>query len=261
MRIYFPKVDFLPSFSLSSWILPIVFTLLVIALSAPFSYSSLQSSSKKGRNLVLALDASGSMEGTIAGSEKSKFEALKTIIKEFLTNRYDDNIAIVLFGSFAYIASPLTYDLHALGFILDYLDTGIAGNNTAIGEAIHQAVQAIKAQKARQNAIVLITDGHHNSGAISPKAAVQEAKREKIKIYTIALGDADKTLLQTIAKESGGKYFFVSKAQELQEVFNELDRLEPSPIRGETYLHKRALFGYFVAAALVLLLWWARKRV
>ena len=259
LQILFSKTEFLPIFTFRSILPFFVFVSLIVAASGPFGYSYVQDSAKKGRNLILAIDASGSMEGSMEGSEKSKFEELKSIVKEFLKNRHDDNIGIVVFGSFAYIASPITFDLPALSFIIDYLDTSIAGNNTAIGEAIQRSVQALQAQKASQNVIVLITDGHHNSGAISPKAAVQMAKKRGAKIYTIGLGDADKVHLRTIAEQTGGEFFEAKNTQDLQKVFETLDELEPSPLRAKTYEDKRPYFWIFALVALLLVVFELRR--
>ncbi|MRI58627.1 MAG: hypothetical protein C6H99_03865 [Epsilonproteobacteria bacterium] len=262
IQILFSKIEFLPSLSLRSTINVVIFLLLILAASGPFSFAQIQDSPKKGRNLVIALDASGSMEGSIPGSQKSKFEELKSIVKEFVHRRHDDNIGLVVFGSFAYIASPITFDLKALDFLIDYLDTGIAGNNTAIGEAIWRALEAIGVQKASQKVILLITDGHHNSGSISPKKAVEEAKKAGVKIHTIAIGDdADQKHLQTIAQKSGGAFFAVRSKEDLERVFETLDTLEPSPIRAKNYLHKYQLFWIFALLALGLMLWQTRRGV
>ncbi|BCD59891.1 MULTISPECIES: VWA domain-containing protein [unclassified Nitratiruptor] len=253
LKIYFAKTELLSRFQIRLTLLPtLTFTLFVLALSTPFLYSSIKLDDRKGRDLVLALDASGSMEETLY-DEKSKFEVVKSMAKNFFHRRYDDNIGIVIFGSFAYIAAPLTYDTKALDFLIDYLEPSIAGNNTAIGDGLWQGIEALKADKAKEKVLILITDGHHNSGSISPRQAVERAKKEGIKIYTIGLGDADKNLLKQIATKSGGKFFYAKNEEDLKQIFDELNSLEPSPIRSGSYENKHYLFPYLLFIALFLL--------
>ena len=145
IELFFPKVEFLPKFSFkTSYFLQfLIFSLLVLALSAPFSYKNFISNPKKGRDLVLAIDASGSMDERFAKSNKSKFQTVIQMAKDFVKKRFDNNIGIVIFGSFAYIASPITYNMKALEFILNYLESGVAGNNTAIGDADKKLLKKI----------------------------------------------------------------------------------------------------------------------
>lgn len=261
LKIYFAKTDLLPKFWIpKKSILPaLIYALLILALASPFSYSSIKENQKKGRDLVLAIDASGSMEFDWDG--KSKFQRVIELAKEFIKKRYDDNIGVVVFGSFAYIASPVTYDLKALDFILNYLQTSVAGNSTAIGEAIYQSTRALKRGDGKKKVIVLLTDGYHNSGKISPKKAVEIAKKEGIKIYTIGIGDDfDKNLLKKIAKESGGKMFSAKKSEDLKKVFDELNSLEKSPLRSGIYVDKHELFVYPLILALILSLFYLYKK-
>ncbi len=235
-------------------------SLLVVALAAPFSYRSLAQDTRKGRDLMLVLDASGSMEFEMDG--KSKFDTLLEVARNFLQKRFDDNVGIVVFGSFAYTAAPITYDLKALGFILHYLQPSIAGNATAIGDALWEAIKDLKKSKAKEKVIVLITDGHHNYGTHSPKEAVEWAKKEKIRIYTIGIGkEFDKALLERIAKESGGRSFAAKSKEDLQNIFDQIDSLEPSPLRSGIYEDKRALFWIPLTLALLLVLYRIRRLV
>ena len=261
LKFYFVKTDLLPKFQLKIHLLaPLLFALLIIAASTPFTYSSIKLDSRKGRDLVLALDASGSMEENLVG-DISKFDEVKSIAKSFFHKRYDDNIGVVIFGSFAYIAAPLTYDTKALDFLIDYLEPSIAGNNTAIGDGLYQGIQALMRDSAKKKVLILITDGHHNSGSISPKEAVELAKKRGIKIYTIGLGEADKTLLKQIAQNSGGKFFYAKNAQDLQTIFDELDAMEPSPIRSGSYEDKHYLFLYPLYLSLLIVGWMIARRV
>lgn len=244
----------------------IIFALLVTALASPISYDAKLSQNREGRDLVFVLDTSGSM-GESGYSEdeddKSKFEILKSIIASFITHRYDDNVGVCVFGSFAFCSVPLTYDMKAVAFLLNFLEVGIAGENTAIGEGISSALDALKKGHAKEKVIILITDGYQNSGSISVKSAVERAKNEHVRIYTLGVGEPgsyDAKLLKRIAKETGGKMFGAQDAKELQEVYRKLDTLEPSPIRSQNYLNKHMLFAYPLVAAVLLLLYLLYKR-
>jgi len=263
-RVYFPKEEWLPkqSFFWDNLLLysMIIYTLLVLALASPFTYSSEASSQKKGRDLVLVLDTSGSMaERGLNEQDKtqSKYDISVTLAKGFIENRHDDNVGLVVFGSFAFTASPLTYDLKALNEMFELMsDVGIAGTSTAIGDALVQGLLTLKSGKAKSKVLILLTDGMHNAGRTSPRVAVSMAEEKGVKIYTIGIGkkeNYDVTLLNDIAKDSGGKSFFCQNADELKIVYKNISKLEPSPIRSEQYLNKEELFIYPLVFALLLL--------
>ncbi len=265
-RYYFPRLKWVgrehPLFSWEMWLKVLIFVLMVTALAEPFVYDSSASRHKKGRDLVLAIDASGSMAQSGFDEKerfKSKYETTLDLAQAFTKNRLDDNMGVVVFGTFAYTASPLTYDLAALGKLLKMTTVGIAGESTAIGDALMQAMRTLSFGEAKSKVIVLLTDGFHNAGRHSPKEAVALAKKQGIRIYTIGIGtkrDYDAALLETIAKETGGKSYGASSAASLKKVFKEIAALEPSEIRGENYLNKRLLITPPLLGALVLLLLW-----
>ncbi|MCF6206345.1 MAG: VWA domain-containing protein [Sulfurovum sp.] len=244
------------------WLRVLVFSLMVFALARPFIYESEGNTQKKGRDLVLALDASGSMAQSGFNPKarfKSKYDTTIDLAKAFIQKRFDDNMGIVVFGTFAYTASPLTYDLEALSFLLEMTNVGIAGESTAIGDAIMQALHTLSFGEAKHKAVILITDGHHNAGRTSPKEAVTEAKKEGVRVYTIGIGnkrDYDAALLETIAKETGAKSYAAGDEEALQTVFADIAALEPSPIRGENYLGQKLLIALPLIPAMTLLLWW-----
>jgi Ca-activated chloride channel family protein len=265
-EFYFPQMAWVrresPLWTLDPWIRVLIFTLLVFALAEPFLYDSRDNHARRGRDLVLAIDASGSMAQSgfdLKDRFKSKYDTNLELAGDFIRHRKDDNMGVVVFGTFAYTASPLTYDLDALYELLQMTGEGIAGESTAIGDAIAQAIRTLSFGEAKRKVIVLLTDGFHNAGQTSPRDAVAQARKEGIVIYTIGIGksgDYDLALLQAIAKESGGKHFSASSSEELKKVYDAIDRLEPSPIRSENYLNKRALAGYPLALAFALLLFW-----
>ena len=150
-----------------------------------------------------------------------------------------------------------------MNYLLDFLQVGIAGENTAIGEGISTAQRLLEHGHAKNKVMILITDGYQNSGAVSIKDAVDKAKKKGIKIYTIGIGkrsDFDTKLLERIAKETKAKMFTAQDAEELSNVYDALDSLEPSKIRSQNYLNKHMLFTYPLSLAILLLLYLLAKR-
>jgi len=237
----------------------LILTLLVIALASPISYDSKSSSKRKGRDLVFVLDTSGSMAESGFDKEnlkEKKFDTLKSLLKEFINARYDDNVGVSIFGSYAYSAVPLTYDMKSIDFLLDFFEVGIAGDSTAIGEGLASALRLLEHGKAKSKVIVLLTDGYQNSGSISVKEAALQAKEQNIKIYTIGIGKKDSydtKLLNRISQETKAKMFSATDAQALKKIYTILDTLEPSQIRSKHYLNKQMLFIYPLALASLLL--------
>ncbi|QOP46179.1 vWA domain-containing protein [Sulfurimonas paralvinellae] len=244
----------------------IIFTLLVTALASPISYDSKNAQQRKGRDLVFVLDTSGSMEESDYSAENrqaSKFSILQNLIKTFVTKRFDDNVGVSVFGSFAFNVVPITYDMHSLVYMLNFLEVGMAGNSTAIGDGLQRALEMLQKSNARNKVIILITDGYQNSGVTKIKDAVALAKKMNVKIYTIGVGkksDYDAKLLERIAKDTDARSFEAADAAALQNVYKELDNLEPSAIRSQHYLNRQVLFTYPLAFAILLLLYLLAKR-
>ncbi len=265
---YFPKLEWVqrqsPLLSWEPWLKMFIFTLMVIALAKPFVYDASGSDHKRGRDLVLAIDASGSMAQSGFDNNdrfRNKYETTISLSQAFTRKRLDDNMAVVVFGTFAYTASPLTYDLDALSYLLEMTNVGLAGESTAIGDAVMQSIHTLSFGEAENKAIILLTDGYHNAGKTSPKEAVQKAKEKGIRIYTIGIGkksDYDAALLETMAKESGGKAYAAASAEALSKVYKEIDTLEPSKIRGENYLNQKLLIFFPLGLVFVLLFLWIR---
>jgi Ca-activated chloride channel family protein len=263
---YFSRVDWLgkesPFFSWEPWLKVLIFSLMVLALAEPFIYTDEASRTRKGRDLVLAIDASGSMSQSGFDSKdrfRTKYETTIALAKAFAQHRFDDNMGAVVFGTFAYTASPLTYDLKSLSYLLEMTTVGIAGESTAIGDALIQSLRTLTFGDAKHKVIILLTDGHHNAGKHSPKEAVHKAKQAGVRIYTIGIGspqDYDAALLETIAKETGGTHYSATDAETLQAVFHDIDTLEPSPVRSENYLNKKLLIFLPLLLAGGLLLFW-----
>jgi len=264
---YFVHLEFLPvkkSFFKLEWIVKIaIFILLCIALSSPIIVDKSNPLNRYGKDIVLAIDASGSMntsgfdidDDLSEGKRLSRFDLTKIIAKDFILSRESDNVGVVLYGDFAFIASPITYEKIVVSDMLEYLTQGMAGQNTAIGEAITMSVRAFEHSRAKSKVMILLSDGEHNSGVISPKDALRLAKENNIKIYTIAIGEADSALMEEIAKVSGGVYYSAISAKELQKVYNLIDELESSKINSKEYKLKDYYYQMFLLFALGLLLY------
>ncbi len=266
--LFLPKLEWIPRRSRllhSSLLFRIaIFALGVAALAAPVVYSSKYPSHREGVAIVLALDTSGSMRESFGKGAESKFRLLQKVAGDFIRRRSGDNIGVVAFGTFAFGASPISYDTEGVRTLLEMLEVEIAGKNTAIGDAITQSVAMLGRSKAKEKIIVLVTDGRNNSGSVSVKEAVQRAKKAGIKIYTIGLGDAksyDSTMLRRIAHESGGKMFAAASVTDLQKVYAAIDTLLPSPMRSHHYRNPKPLFLYPLFLAALLLFWYQWRRL
>ncbi len=263
---YFPKLSWIESeatiFNIELLIKLLIATLFIIALAKPFVYDSIDNNHKKGRDLILTIDASGSMGGrgfNIDDRFESRYDTTISLSKAFIKNRLDDNIGVVIFGSYAYTSSPLSYDLKAISFMLDMGSVGLAGESTAIGDALMESIRALSYGKAEHRAIILLTDGYHNAGAFSPREATTKAKEKNIKIYTIGIGkkgEYDNNLLETIAKDTNAKSYGAISSKDLERIYKDIELLEPSQIRSENYLNQIMLSFYFILLGFLLLLGW-----
>ncbi|WP_281951345.1 vWA domain-containing protein [Nitrosophilus kaiyonis] len=236
--------------------------LLVVALAMPIKIDKSVEIKNYGYDIALAIDASGSMKER--GFDPSnplmdKFNVVKTLIKDFIKKRENDNISLVVFGSFAYTASPLTFNKKVLKKIVDYLNIGIAGQKTAIFDAIAQGVSLLKKGDAKSKILILLTDGIDTASQIPLDVVLRMAKKYNIKIYTIGIGskrDINMFLLNKIAKESGGKFYFAKNANDLKKVYEDINRLEKSKIRGKDFVKKEQLYPYVLFLSIMFLLFY-----
>ncbi len=258
-----PRLDWIPKkehrINLNTLLKILIYLLTLLALASPFLYESITPSQKHGRDIVLALDCSGSMrESDFSKKEpkKTKFELLQTLSLDFIDRRPSDNFGIVIFGTFAFSASPITYDHESLKTLLSMQEVEIAGKNTAIGDAIAQSLKTLSFSHAKEKIIILITDGINNAGKISIKDALSLAKKANVRIYTIGLGKKehyDTFILDTIAQQTNAKAFHAITYHDLEEIYHDIDRLEVSNITSQQYLNKNPLFIWLLLPALILL--------
>jgi len=205
---------------------------------------------QSGRDLMLAVDLSGSMQFQdfeIKGKYTDRLTALKLIAGDFIERRKGDRIGLILFGSNAYLQTPLTFDTVTVKQFLMEAEVGLAGKETAIGDAIGLAVKQLRDTPQASRVLILLTDGVNNAGELTPEKAAEIASRSNLKIHTVAIGaksmvvqtvfgpqmmnpssDIDEKALKAVAEITGGKYFRAYNTQELVHIYQEIDQLEPT---------------------------------
>ncbi|MDP1783930.1 MAG: VWA domain-containing protein [Sulfuricurvum sp.] len=252
------------------WLLKVLVVILIVgALATPVMIDFSDPRNRNGVDIVLSIDGSGSMNASGFGEEesrKSRFEIVQKIASDFVMKRSEDNIGVVMFGDFAFIASPITYEKEIIAEMIGYLSYGMAGQNTAIGEGIAMGVRALRDSKAASKVIILLTDGEHNSGSVSPKEGVSMVQKNGIRLYTIGIGpkgEFDSALLEQLARDGGGKFFAATNSAELSEVYDEIDGMERARIKSAHNVLEEHYFQWFLAPALgvLLLLMWRRRGV
>ena len=248
--IFFPNTSY---FINKKFNFPILLFLSIIffsiALSSPIITKIYKNKNQKGYDILIDLDTSGSM------AFQNKLTNAKIIIKDFIKKRKNDRIGLVVFGNIAYIASPLTYDKKNFIQILSRIYPGIAGKSTAIYDSLFLSTTLFKKSHAKNKILILITDGMDNSSKIPRDVAINELKKNHIKVYTIGLGSEVNTQdLQDIAKQTGGKFFWVNSFEELKQVYNTIDKLEKSNIKAKIIIQKKYYYQYPLIIGIILFL-------
>ncbi|OIM99781.1 IMP dehydrogenase [Idiomarina sp. MD25a] len=229
----------------------------------------------EGREIMLAVDLSGSMEiadMTLNGRNVDRLEMVKAVLGDFIQRRTGDRLGLILFADTAFLQTPITYDRKTVQKMLNESVLGLVGERTAIGDAIALAVKRFKGKEETNRVLVLLTDGQNTAGNLTPEQALELAKAYDVRIYPIAVGaeevvvdsvfgqrkvnpsrDLDVPLMQNLAEETGGEYFRARSTAELERIYQLLDELEP--VRGaEQQLRPRqALFFWPLSGALILL--------
>ena len=225
------------------------------------------------RDLMLAVDLSRSMQQAdfeLGGRRVDRLSATKVVAGEFIARRTGDRLGLVLFGEQAYLQTPLTFDHTTLSQLLDEAVIGLAGQSTAIGDAIGLAVKRLRQQPAESRVLVLLTDGANTAGEVDPRQAATLAAREGLTIYSIGIGaesvvvrdlfgarrvnpsrDLDEAMLREIAETTGGRYFRARDTGELREIYDALDALEPVEREGQRFRPRTAVFTWPLAFALL----------
>lgn len=256
--LYFPHIDNIVRHAKSTSLLQafkwMAWSGLILALASPVMTKEFMPSTAMGRDMVLIVDASRSMdEGFSLIESENKFETLKKVLKNFIEKRKNDRLGLIVFGEYAYIASPVTFDHELVAAMVPYLEVGMAGEKTAIYDALAMAARLLKDSDAKTKVAVLLTDGRNTAGKIPLQVARKLLKQYGIRLYTIGIGrshDYDPVLLKSLADATGGRFFSASDPKTLEKVYAEIDRLEPSEVKQQPVTETTYLYSYplFVAA-------------
>ncbi|MBT6579957.1 MAG: VWA domain-containing protein, partial [Cellvibrionales bacterium] len=217
-----------------------------------------------GRDLMLAVDISGSMEERdmlLNGKNVRRIDTVKHVLSDFTDRRSGDRVGLILFADQAYLQVPLTYDLATVKQLLNEAQLGFAGQKTAIGDAIGLSIKRLIERPNESRTLILLTDGANNAGNVAPLDAAKLAAENAIKIYTIAIGadtiversffgnrtrnpsrDLDETTLKSIAKQTGGQFFRAKNTEDLKGIYSALDKLEPVDQEAQFYRPIKQLF-------------------
>ena len=248
---------------------------LVIAASKPFWLGEPLTRTVSGRDLMLAVDISGSMsetDMTINSKAASRIDVLKIVVDKFIKRREGDRLGLILFGTNAYTYVPLTFDLDTLSRLIADVSTGLAGRHTAIGDAIGLAVKTMRQQEAKHKVLVLVTDGSNTAGFENPVIAAQAARQQGLTIYTIGVGTDAQTLSRTygqrnipsgvalnervlgrIANVTGGEYFRATNTAALEKIYLALDKLEPVDYQYQSHRPRNELFSLPLAVGIIVM--------
>lgn len=253
--------------------------LLIVALARPQLGRTLSRVQASGIDIMLAIDVSRSMMAedlSIGNQRANRLEAVKNVTQKFIENRPNDRIGITCFAGRPYLVSPLTLDHDWLLQNLERVRIGLVEDGTAIGSAIASASNRLKDKDAKSKIVVLLTDGDNNSGKVTPATAAEAAKALGIKVYTVGAGtrgyapvpvqdmfgrtvyqnvkvEVDEKTLTEIATMTDAKYFRATDGKSLEDIFEQIDKLEKSTVELDQYKQYRDLFAWFLVPGFVLI--------
>jgi Ca-activated chloride channel family protein len=262
---------------LQTLLLLLIWILLVTALARPQYVGEQVQLPVTGRDLLLAVDISPSMDEqdmVVQGRSINRLQAVKRVLHDFIERREGDRLGLLLFGTEPYIQAPLTFDRGTVRTLLDESGIGMAGRATAIGDAIGLAVKRLRDRPQEQRVVILLTDGANTAGEIPPDKAAEIARAAGVRIYTIGIGaesmiqrgllgsrrvnpsrDLDEDLLKRMAQQTGGQYFRARSLPELELIYDSIDQLEPIELEGKRYRPVTELYVW--PAGLAVLIWLA----
>jgi Ca-activated chloride channel family protein len=257
--------------------------LLVAALARPQWVGDPITREVSARDLILAIDISGSMDQpdfrAADGQMLTRLDGVKRVIKDFISRRQGDRIALILFGTKAYVQVPFTQDLQTAEQLLEQTQVGMAGQQTAIGDTIGLAIKTLEKSTATQKLLILLTDGNDTASRVPPEHAADIARQNGVVIYTIGVGDpaasgehrVDLGTLRTVAGTTGGQFFRAEDGAQLQSIYADIDRLAPAKLQTLSWRPKLPLLQWPLGAAVILALmsWlallagseWSRRKV
>ena len=258
----------------------LMWALLLIAIARPQWLGDPIELPSKGRDLMVAVDLSGSMQiedMVINGQTVNRFTLIQHVLSDFIERRKGDRLGLILFADHAYLQAPLTLDRRSVATFLKDAQIGLVGKQTAIGEAIALAVKRFDQVDESNRVLILLTDGSNNAGNIEPEVAAQIAAKRNITIYTIGVGadvlerrtifgkerinpsmDLDETQLKKLAEMTNGYYFRARNTEELDSIYQQIDKLEPVSRDQISYRPKSELFYWplllsFIMSLLIVL--------
>ncbi len=256
------------------WLAIVAWVLLVTAAARPQWLGEPIELAMSGRDLMLAVDLSGSMDiqdFKLNGKAVDRLTATKAVAGKFIERRAGDRIGLILFGDRAYLQAPLTFDRKTVHTLLEESAIGLAGEKTAIGDAIGLAVKRLRENPENQRILILLSDGANTAGEVQPLQAAELAVKEKLKIYTIGVGsdemiirdffgtrrvnpseDLDEKTMTALATKTGGQYFRARDTDELDKIYAMLDELEPVEKDKRYYRPRVELFPWPLGMALIL---------
>lgn len=256
------------------WLAAAAWCLLAAAAARPQRLGDPVELAMTGRDLMLAVDLSGSMgirDFRLEGRQVDRLTATKAVAGQFIQRRAGDRIGLILFGDRAYLQAPLTFDRKTVRTLLEESAIGLAGEKTAIGDAIGLAVKRLRNNPENQRVLILLSDGANTAGEVQPLQAAELAAQEKLRIYTIGVGademiirdffgarrvnpseDLDEKTMTALAEKTGGRYFRARDIGELENIYTMLDRLEPVEKDKRYYRPRSELYPWPLAAALLL---------
>jgi Ca-activated chloride channel homolog len=262
----------------------IIWALIVCALMHPQRVEHISNTRTKGYDIMLAVDLSRSMlaldfADLNSSDRRNRLDVIKKVASKFIINREGDRFGLILFGDSAYLQTPLTSDITSVATMLDLSEIGMAGDATAIGDAIALAVKALLQRPEGSRIIILLTDGSNTAGVIAPQEAARLAKSYGIKIYCIGVGrkgavpfptelggivyakiEIDEQLLKKIAEETGGAYFGATDESTLSEIYKQIDELEKTEAETSELVLREQLFRIPLSLAMLMILGMIIKR-
>lgn len=244
----------------------VVWLCLVLALARPEWVGDPIESNDAARDIMLAVDISGSMDQrdfvSGDGAPLSRLDAVKQVLGRFIEARKDDRVGLIIFGSKAYVQVPFTRDLQTAQALLDRLEVGMAGPHTVLGDAIGLAIKTFEASKVEQRFLILLTDGSDTGSRMTPLNAASVAERNGVEIFTIGVGDPDAggeervdfKVLQQVAEKSGGRFFSAADTTALSTVYKRIEKLVPRETKQSTFRPRRSLVHLPAGGAVLLVL-------
>lgn len=229
----------------------------IVALSSPYKQFNTQLVKNDGIDMVLSLDTSGSMQEkgfNPYSPQETRFSVVKDIVKDFISKRINDNISIIVFADSVMMATPLSFDKEAQKTILDYLEVGVIGTQTAMVDSLGYSINILKNSKAKSKVVILLSDGQDNYSKTPLKIVLKLLKKYSIKVYTIGIGSSNKIVLNKIAQDTNGKSYIANSKDDLNEIYKQIDKLEKSKIDNNKITLKDYLFFYPLFLAIIALI-------